>query len=129
MGKYGNAAVMAARLYREGLATSPNNAWALAVAKIFPSSESLQIKSCPRGAFLGLCESGAISGIPKGSYCRAKKNKKYVLKALDLLRTEPGLSHSEEALWHRVMEGEKKVPNHQMDVVSSIWNAGFICTV
>jgi len=126
MGKYGNAAVMAAKLYREGLASSPNNAWELAMIKIFPSSKSSQVKGCPRGAFLGLCESGAISGIPEGTYCRAEKNKGYVLKALGLLRKEPHLSHNAETLWHRVMEGEKKVPNHQMDVVSAIWNAGLI---
>ncbi len=128
MGKYGNAAVMAVKLYQDGLATTPNDAWESAVVNIFPSSKSAQVKGCPRGAFLGLCESGAISGIPQGSYCRAEKNKKYALKALGILRKEPHLSQNEETLWCRVMEGERKISNHQMDVVSSIWNAGFVRT-
>lgn len=128
MGKYGDAAVMATKLCRERKALSPNSAWEMAVEKVFPSSESSRVKGCPRGAYLGLCESGAVSGIPDGGYCRSEKNKKYALKALALLRQEPKLSQNAETLWHRVMEGEQKVSNHQMDVVISIWNAGFICT-
>jgi hypothetical protein len=124
MGKYGEAAVLAANLYREGTAVSPNQAWAIAVKKILSSSESSREKGCPRGTFLGLCETGVISGIPNGSYCRSIKNKKYALKALELLRNEPILAHDVKALWNQVIEGVQKVPNHQMDVVSSIWNAG-----
>jgi len=126
MGKYGNAAVMATKLYHEGLAPSPNNAWEMAVAKIFLASKSSQEKGCPRGAYLGLCESGAVSGIPAGSYCRSEKNKGYALKALSLLKQDPTLSHNEKTLWHLVMEREDKTPNHQMDVVNSLWNAGLI---
>ena len=127
MGKYGSAAVMAARLYQEGSTSSPNKAWELAVTNIFPSSRSSQEKVCPRAAFLGLCESGAVLGIPDGSYSRSQKNKTYALKALALIKEEPELSRDEQVLWARVMEGEVKVPNHQMDVVSSLWNAGLIC--
>jgi hypothetical protein len=127
MGKYGSAAVMAAKLYQEGSASSPNKAWELAVTNTFPSSKSSQAKGCPRGAFLGLCESGAVLGIPEGNYSRSQKNKTYALKALALIKAEPGLSLDEQVLWARVMEGEVKVPNHQMDVVSSLWNAGLVC--
>jgi len=126
MGKYGNAAVMAAKLYQDGLATTPNNAWELAIVNFFPFSKSAQAKGCPRGAFLGLCENGNITGIPEGIYCRAEKNKKYALKALDILRKEPHLSQNENKLWCRVMDGERKIQNHQMDVVISICNAGLI---
>jgi hypothetical protein len=126
MGKYGDAAVLAANLYREGMAPSPNHAWESAVEKIFPLSKSSQEKGCPRGTFLGLCETGAIFGIPHGNYCRSIKNKKYALKALKLLKNNPSLSEDVKVLWDLVMEGEQKVPNHQMDVVSSIWNAGLV---
>lgn len=129
MGKYGNAAVLAAKLYQEHSIPSPNSAWEKAVADIFPASRSSQVKGCPRNAFLGLCESGEVLGIPEGSYCRSELNKKYALKALALLRKEPDLSRNAKILWQRVMKGEEnenKSPNHQMDVVISIWNAGLI---
>jgi hypothetical protein len=130
MGKYGGAAVLAANLYREHSASSPINAWEMAVAVIFPSSRSSQAKSCPRSAFLGLCESGSITGIPTGRYCNSIQNKKYALKGLALLKEKPVLSNDEKALWQHVMAEEdnvNKTPNHQMDVVISIWNAGLIC--
>lgn len=128
MGKYGNAAVVATELFRKGVASSPNQAWEMAVAKIFPASQSSREKGCPRGAYLGLCESGAVSGIPAGSYCRSKQNKGYALKALLILKNNPALSSDEKTLWQFVMEGKYKTPNHQMDVVTSIWNAGLART-
>ena len=126
MGKYGTAAVMATKLY-EGLVSSPNDAWVKAVTKVFPSSESSQKKGCPRGAYLGLCENGFIRGVPKGDYCRSKKNKEYALKAVELLKQDKSLLSDEKRLWDIVMDGEEKKPNHQMDVVISLWNEGLIC--
>lgn len=126
LGKYGDAAVLAANIYKDGTVPSPNHAWESAIEKIFPLSKTSQEKGCPRNTFLGLCETGAIFGIPHGNYCRSIKNKKYALKALMLLKDNPGLSQNVNALWDLVMEGEQKVPNHQMDVVSSIWNAGLV---
>jgi hypothetical protein len=126
MGKYGAAAVMAANLYTKGSASSPKDAWNSAVTKTFPNSKSSQTKGCPRNSFLGLCESGAVSGIPAGEYCLSEKNKRYALKALRLLKQSPNLSNNEKVLWQLVMEGEQKVQNHQMDVVVSLWNARLI---
>ena len=126
MGKYGYSALLATKLFRDGKASSPNAAWEMAVATIFPDSKSSQEKGCPRDAYLGLCESGSVAGIPKGNYCRSAKNKGYALKALSLLIQNPTIPHSEETLWDQVMEGEHKTPNHQMDVVISLWKEGFI---
>lgn len=126
MGKYGSAAILAVKLCHEGKASSPNDAWEIAVAKTFPSSKSSQAKGCPRCTFLGLCSIGAVSGISEGSYTRSEKNKKYALKALTLLSQEPSLARNEDALWRRVIGNIQKVPNHQMDVVISIWNTGLI---
>ena len=126
MGKYGMAAVNAVRAYASGKVRSAESAWNVAVLDVFPNSQSSQVKGCPKGTFLGLCESGKIVGIPDGEYTRSKKNKLYGLKALELLRISPILADDESALWKRVMAGQDKVPNHQMDVVVSLWKAGLI---
>lgn len=126
MGKYGMAAVNAVRAYTSGRARSVTDAWDVAAQVAFPNSQSAQVKGCPKGTFLGLCESGKIVGIPSGEYTKSEKNKLYGLKALELLHTSPCLADDESALWKRVMAGEDKVPNHQMDVVVSLWKAGLL---
>lgn len=126
MGKYGLAAVNAVRAYTAGKARSAMDAWDIAVREIFPNSRSSQVKGCPRGTFLGLCESGKVAGIPSGEYTKSQKNKLYGLRALEILRVSPGLADDEPVLWGRVMAGEDKVPNHQMDVVVSLWKAGLV---
>lgn len=126
MGKYGIAAVKAVHAYTAGRARSVTDAWEIAVIDVFPNSQSSQEKGCPKGTFLGLCGSGKVVGIPGGEYTRSEKNKSYGLKALEILRTSPSLTDDELALWKRVMAGEAKAHNHQMDVVISLWNAGLV---
>jgi hypothetical protein len=126
MGKYGNAAVRAVRTYRDASAESIIDAWESAVAEVFPQSRSSQIKGCPRGTFLGICESGLVEGVPAGAYTKSAKNKVYGMKAVALLRKNPEYSDDPVALWEQVMAGETKVPNHQMDVVTSLWRNGLI---
>ena len=126
MGKYGLAAVNAVRAYTAGQARNATDAWDIAVRELFPNSQSSQVKGCPRGTFLGICGSGKIVGIPSGEYTRSQKNKMYGLNALEILRVSPSLADDESALWGRVMAGEEKVPNHQMDVVLSLWKAGLV---
>jgi len=126
MGKYGVAAVDAIRAYTSGRAQSVADAWDVAVQSVFPDSQSSQEKGCPRGTFLGICESGKIVGVPAGEYTKSQKNKLYGLKALEILRASPSLANDELALWKRVMAGEDKLPNSQMDVIVSLWKAGFV---
>ena len=126
MGKYGTTALIATKLFQDGKVSSPNEAWELATAEIFPNSKSSQKKGCPKGAYLGLCEEGVIVGVPRGNYCRSQKNKGYALQAVSLLMQSPNRSPSEESLWRLVMEGVEKVSNHQMDVVLSLWHGGLI---
>lgn len=126
MGKYGDAAVKAVRTYTTGRTGSIMDAWDSAVAEIFPSSPSSQVKGCPRGTFLGVCESGIVVGVPVGQYTKSAKNKAYGLKAVATLRKNPHYANDLTALWKQIMNGETKVPNHQMDVVTSLWKNGLL---
>ena len=126
MGKYGEASVIATMLVLKREKLSPVEAWKEAVKKVFPDSKSSQIKYCPKNTFLGLCEEGYITNINRGSYTKSKKNKEYGLRAIEVLAKNPSMSKDEKALWNSIMNGETKTPNHQMDVVCSLWNANLI---
>jgi hypothetical protein len=126
MGKYGEASIFATMLVFKGEKLSPVEAWKEAVKKVFPNSNSSQNKGCPKDTFLGLCEEGYITNINRGSYTKSKKNKKYGLQAIKVLDKNPSMSKDEKALWDLIMNGETKTPNHQMDVVCSLWNADLI---
>nr|WP_294233829.1 N-6 DNA methylase [Prosthecobacter sp.] len=122
MSAYGDAAVDAARLcQKQGL--DPVAAWTRAVEKHLPTEEGRK-KSCPKSTFLGLCEEGLIKEVPAGSYTRSKLNKGYALRALQLLNAHPALASSSGDLWRKVMAGEPKKPNGQMEVVIALWSAG-----
>jgi hypothetical protein len=126
MARYGDAAVIATNIVQAAKVASPIEGWKLAVAEICPDSPSSQKKGCPKGAFLGLCEEGVVKGIPAGSYTTSVHNKKYALRALSLLRSEPSFSGGAKVLWDRVMNGEVKEPNGQMDVVLALWQKGLL---
>jgi hypothetical protein len=126
MPSYGDVAVRAVTLIRQGVERSPANAWDTAVAEIFPNSKSSQEKSCPRSAFLGLCESGRVQGVSAGTYTRSKKNKDYALLAIDLLKRNPGLVGDLKLLWNTVLAGATKEPNHQMTVVAALWEKNLV---
>ena len=125
MNKYGDAAVRAVKLYGR-LAASPQEAWDKATTDLFGVASSSQEKGCPRGAFLGLCEEGLLSGFPKGRYTRSNKNKEYALHALRLLRNRQDLANDLDGLWRAVMNGTQKQHNSQMDVVVALWVSGLL---
>jgi hypothetical protein len=127
MGKYGMVAVRATTLVRSGRHGSAPEAWSVAARETFPGSVAAQRKGCPRAAFLGLCEEGLVAGVPVGSYTQSKENKAYALAAVRLLEMDPALaSDGPTALWRKVQKGEERTPNHQMDVVLSLWSDGLI---
>jgi len=128
MRKYGVSAINAIQHYHSGRSSSIVDAWEQAVADVFPDSRSSQLKGCPRGTFLGLCENGTVVGVPSGRYTKSQKNKLYGLRALELLYETPELADDKAALWRAVMGDQEKKPNHQMDVVVSLWKAGLIFT-
>jgi hypothetical protein len=126
MNKYGQAALEAVEIYKSGKVDSPKLAWEEATSKIFGKGTSSQVKGCPRDTFLGLCEEGLVKGIPKGNYTRSKKNKAYAFRAVTLLRTNPVFKDDSQGLWGAILNGEQKVHNSQMDVVTALWKKGVI---
>lgn len=126
MGKYGKAAILARDLLLKHSNLDPLEAWNWAVAKVFPDSLSSREKSCPRGAFLGLCSEGLLHYIPPGSYTKSKDNRRYAIQAVKALSLEASLADRADELWEKVILGERKVQNSQMDVVISLWKAGAI---
>ena len=53
MSNFKMTAVLAAELLKGGQCSDPALAWKQAAKKTFPTSQSLQDKGCPKGAFLG----------------------------------------------------------------------------
>ncbi len=126
MSKYGKAAIEAAKLATSKKGLDPINAWQKATVKVFGKGTPSQLKSCPRGAFLGLCSVGLIKDLASGNYTRSKKNKKYAIDAITLLRKNPGLVSDKVRLWNEVVRGSSKSHNEQMGVVIALWDNGFI---
>jgi hypothetical protein len=124
--KYGDAAIAAVGLIASGGEKDAVGAWNEAVSRIFPDSHSSRTKSCPRGAFLGLCESGLVKGIPGGSYTRSILNKQYALEAVLILRSHPKLVGDPNQLWYVVVGGSAKRHNSQMEVVVALWRRSLI---
>ena len=132
MNKYGQSALRAVELLRTGMHT-PESAWQQAVAEVFPDSEDSRTKSCPRGAFLGLCRAGLIEGVPHDPTDPTDDglNATYARFAVNLLQTEPRwASEKASKIWRHVMAGigtdPHKRPNAQMEVVLALWTAGVI---
>ena len=124
--KYGEAAIQATKLYTSKLVNSPQDAWEQATKNIFGEGTSSQKKGCPKGAFLGLCEEGLVKGIPRGKFTNSTKNKDYAVLAVAILKNNTSLASDTSALWKSVLRGIEKQHNSQMDVVTALWNNGFI---
>ena len=95
--------------------------------RLIPESLDAQVKSCPKGAYLGLCEKGLVVGVPAGAYSAGEDNKGYAVDAIRLLLRDPTLTAAGPGvLWTRVMNGREKTPNGQMSVVLALWSSGLI---
>lgn len=132
MGQFGEVAILAVDICKNE-SVFPEAAWSMACNEII-ASESSRKKGCPRAAFLGLSHAGLINGIGVSgeSNCMITKNRQYALTAIGILRDNPDLARDEKELWKRVMsnlgENDNKKPNHQMEIVISLWDHGFINT-
>ena len=122
MKKYEETAVLAAKLLKNGQCSDPAVAWKRAAKEMFPSSQSLQEKGCPKGAFFGLCNGGLVGDLPPGDYSKSSKNGEYAVSAVEVLRKNKFLTSQPDMLWKKVA-GNTKTHNHQMDVVIGLWEA------
>lgn len=126
MGKYGEVAVRAVGLMLWDPETSPPDAWEASAARVFPDSSASQAKSCPRSAFLGLCEEGVVAGVARGDYTRSQLNRDYAIRGLMALRSQPDLSRDQRRLWIAATDGKEVRPNGQMEVLSALWDVGLV---
>jgi hypothetical protein len=122
--RYGEAAILAAKMETYGKAYTPQDRWQFAVEKLYPTTPAGQRKGPPRNAFLGLCEAGLVKGIPTGQYSPSNKNKTYAIEAVALLKA--GTHKTVTQLWSAVTEGDETEHSSQMDVVLALWKNGLI---
>jgi hypothetical protein len=122
--KYGEAALIAARMPNYGKALTPAARWEQATAKLYPTSPSAQRKGGPRVAFLSLCEAGLVKGIPAGHYVSSNKAEAHAVRAVALLKA--GTHKTVTTLWAEVTGGEPIAHNSQMDVVLALWKNDLI---
>jgi hypothetical protein len=121
MSKYSQIALDSVVDLNKNQSLNPVDAWNNNAKVMYPDSLDAQTKSCPKSAFLGLCEDGLVSGVKPGSYTASKLNKGYALAALSHLKSNPQLNEKE--LWSLVSE---KKPNNQMAVVKALYSKGYI---
>ncbi|MBD5447760.1 MAG: hypothetical protein HDR32_08520 [Treponema sp.] len=122
--KYGFVAVSYAKELIKTKQSPSNDGWEKIARSVF-TGNSLVEKGCPKGCFLGICEEGLITGIPKGKYTNSKKNKAYGISAITILRENDEYKNQPEELWKKI-PGAPKTYNHQMHVVCALWKAGLI---
>ena len=124
---FGRLAVHAAKACAEGTYIGPRAAWATGAIAVFPESQSMRDKGCPRSTFLALCGAGFIKGVPAGIYARPGPNSVHALDAVALIRKSPGANTLEaHPLWGAVTEGSGKAHNGQMHVVLALANADLL---
>lgn len=87
MTKYDEVTDRAFEMLRSDKQVTPPDAWRQAAEEIFVGSPASVEKSCPKNAFFGLCEIGAIEGVAPGRYGSptASMNKNYAVRALAAL--------------------------------------------
>lgn len=129
MNKYGRTALRAADLAMNK-ALSPLEAWQKIAAEEFAGLPEAMNKSCPREAFLGLCDAGMLNGITSQNITHPDSpNKNYATTAVELLIEDPSIAEQgKSTLWEKVLEnlGTTITHNQQMDVVLSLWDEGYI---
>jgi hypothetical protein len=122
--RYGEAALMAAKMETYGKAYTPQERWQQAVQKLYSTSPAAQKKNAPRYAFLGLCEAGLVKGITRGQYAPSNQHKDYAVRAVELLRA--GTHKTVTQLWAEVTAGGEIPHGSQMDVVLALWKNSLI---
>ncbi len=121
---YSKIAVRAAKV-AASQKISPSKAWELELILAKKSD-----KGCPKGTFLGLCQSGFIKDIPIGVYTKSKKNYNYGRVGRELILAQPDKYSSDaKILWKDILNilGERPIaPNQQAEVLIELWKSGLL---
>jgi hypothetical protein len=127
MGQFGDAAVLATKLYSSGKACSPREAWKVAISAQ-SDKKSVRDKVCPKDAYLGLCEAGYVCGIPPGSYGAPPNNLngRYVVHAYRMIQVRPQLATDRASLWASVPVPRAANENGQLDVLLALLRNGLL---
>lgn len=118
--KFGLRAVKIVQNYRDSY--SIEELWSRSANEVFDTKSS-QEKGWPKNTFLGLCEVGLVKCLSKGNYIKSIKNKRYALKAVKVLKSNPNKIFTSKELWEQ-LELEDKKHNSQMYVVLALWENG-----
>ncbi|GBE94681.1 DUF6979 family protein [Nostoc cycadae] len=105
----------------------PQDAWRASLTEHYtdPNKLSNAIQhSCPRGAFLGLCQAGLLPGITTGQYTKSVSSSRYALDAVELLRANPKLANDKRQLEAQVFK--ERTPNDEVVVVLAFWGQGML---
>ncbi|MCO7262242.1 DUF6979 family protein [Dickeya zeae] len=120
MTKYTDAALITTRSCQGQEKPDVNTEWLKAIRALNAYDES-----CPRCAYLGLCEEGMVKGIPAGHYglSATNKNKGYAVDAANLILS--GHEPDNKTIWQKVTD--KKISDHdQVKIVIALHNAGLL---
>jgi len=121
MNQYGEVAIKAVELSKKY--KSPRKSWQIA-AEIIIENKSSADKGCPLSSFLGLCEEGLVKGISPDIYTSSKKNKKYAIEAVKIIKNnECNINLTPKILWEKIKKEFNIDTNHngQMDVVLGLY--------
>lgn len=124
MGIYGTAAIQTVLNYDSEV--DLREQWVNAISKETTSADSID-KSCPKGAFLGLCELGIVKNIPLKDYKAGEDNKRHAIGLLALAKANPNITAAK--CFKLYQKSDNGLPDHhngQADVVISLLEAGFI---
>lgn len=124
MGIYGQAAVQTVLNYDDKM--NLREQWTNAISKETTSKPSIE-KSCPKGAFLGLCELSLVKNIPSNDYKAGVANKRHAKELLAIAIENPNITAIEcFRLYQKNNNGLPKNHNGQADVVISLLEANLI---
>ena len=121
--RYGEAALLAARMQTYGKAILPEERWQHAVGELYPTATAAQKKAAPRGAFVGLCGAGMVQGVGASAGAHGNRNGDYAVEAVRLLRA--GNHKTVTQLWQAVAPAGS-IHDSQMDVVLALWKNNLI---
>ena len=121
---YGQIAVDAANIFQQLVIPTLLQSWNNSL-----SQNNTSDKDCPRVTFLGLCEDGFVSGVPKGKYIKKNisviKQKAIGIRNIIMNNNPPSIpTQTKTSIWKRV--GGTGNDQGVIDVVYTLFNNGML---